>query len=72
MSRFWRVGDELTVTDGVKVLSETGGPMLRDLFAAHALAGLMAAPDYDGTPRDAAKLSYQLADAMLVAREQRA
>jgi hypothetical protein len=45
---------------------------LRDMFAAHALSGLMAAPDYDGSPRDAAKLSYQLADAMMVARKRRA
>jgi hypothetical protein len=43
------------------------GMTLRDWFAGHALAGMIA----EGKWRDAAQAAYQLADEMLKAREVR-
>jgi hypothetical protein len=48
-------------------------PQLRDLFAMHALAGLLAwsPPEHDSqySAEDAARLAYRHADAMLAERE---
>jgi hypothetical protein len=37
---------------------------LRDIFAMHALNGMLASPDYSGTPEQLADYAYQYADAM--------
>ena len=46
-----------------------GGMSLRDYFAAKAMQGLMASPADPESMEVAAKWSYNLADAMLKARE---
>ena len=45
------------------------GMTLRDWYAGQALAGLEANSSVDMTVEDAAVMAYQLADAMLAARE---
>lgn len=48
------------------------GMSLRDYFAAKALAGMLADPSVklnDGRTRNVADLCYEMADAMLAARE---
>lgn len=45
------------------------GMSLRDYFAAKAMQGLMASPECPESMEVAAKCSYNLADAMLKARE---
>lgn len=45
------------------------GMSLRDYFAAKAMQGLMASPECPESMEAAAKWSYNLADAMLKARE---
>lgn len=44
---------------------------LRDLFAMNALNGILASPDYSGTPEQLADYAYQYADAMIKARRMR-
>ena len=49
----------------------SNGMTLRDYFAAKVLNGLLSDPECDsGTAELLAKMSYQVADAMLKAREQ--
>ncbi len=45
------------------------GASLRDLFAAAALAGMLATPNREGFYRDYADDAWKHADAMLRARE---
>jgi hypothetical protein len=42
---------------------------LRDIFAMHALNGMLASPDYSGTPEQLADYAYQYADAMIERRK---
>ena len=42
---------------------------LRDLFAMNALNGMLASPDYSGTPEQLADYAYQYADAMIKERK---
>jgi hypothetical protein len=44
-----------------------GGLTKRELFAAMAMQGLLATPDYECTPASCAKLSVQYADALIEA-----
>ena len=44
---------------------------LRDIFAMHALNGMLASPDYSGTPEQLADYAYKYADAMLNARRKK-
>jgi hypothetical protein len=44
------------------------GMSLRDYFAAAALTGLLANPEFEDTAHDTAKIAYQQADAMLLER----
>lgn len=51
----------------------TGGLTLRDYFAAAALTGLLAYPESHlncGTASQAAKSAFEIADAMIAAREE--
>lgn len=56
-------------------LTSSGIEALRDKFAGQALAGLMSATDRDGiwttstATANAARIAYEAADAMLVARK---
>lgn len=45
-----------------------GGMTLRDWFAGQALAGMLADPNYNETPQDAAARCYRASDAMLAER----
>ncbi len=45
------------------------GMKLRDYFAAKALQGMLAEPSLKATPEEFAQRAYQLADAMLQARD---
>lgn len=46
------------------------GASLRDYFAAKAMQGFSAAPDMNGVPlKEVARQAYDIADAMLEARE---
>jgi hypothetical protein len=45
------------------------GMKLRDYFAATALQGMIAEPSLKATPEEFAQRAYQLADAMLQARD---
>jgi hypothetical protein len=47
-----------------------GGMDLRDYFAAKALQGFLANPKYAEFDHTAVECSYQIADAMMKAREQ--
>lgn len=44
------------------------GMTLRDYFAAKAMSGMLADPDFPGDITDTAKIAYDFADAMLKAR----
>lgn len=46
------------------------GMTLRDIFAAHAMAGMLADPAYSLTPAAGARIAYGLADAMIEHRRQ--
>jgi hypothetical protein len=47
----------------------SGGMSLRDYFAAAAMQGMLASPDGDGHIERYAVGAYQIADAMIAARE---
>ena len=47
----------------------TSGMTLRDWFAGHVVAGLYACPGTAGPISQFCKEAYQIADAMLAARE---
>lgn len=47
----------------------TGGMSLRDYFAAAALQGSLANPQGYSYPSEAVRFAYEVADAMLAARE---
>lgn len=47
-----------------------GGMTLRDYFAAKAMEGLLSSPTDPSSAKAAAEWSYEMADAMLAAREQ--
>ena len=54
--------------------SAARGMILRDWFAGQALMGMVAMKPYEHTPstkQEAAKECYELADAMLAARERK-
>jgi hypothetical protein len=51
-------------------LTHETGMTIRDYFAAKAMQGMMSKTDFDAYYGDVAKWSYELADAMLKAREQ--
>ena len=60
--------EEMRVT-GLAVQPVQPGMSLRDWFAAHALAGMLANPSHEGLPaEDWAHDAYMHADAMLAAR----
>ena len=46
-----------------------GGLTVRDYFAGQATAGLLANPNYNNHVGEDARLAYELADAMIKARE---
>lgn len=50
---------------------EHSGLSLRDWFAGQALAGLCSQKPLPETPRQAAKIAYEAADAMLAARNKK-
>ncbi len=50
---------------------ECNMPDLRDLFAMNALNGILASPDYAGTPEQISDYAYQFADAMIKARNKK-
>ena len=52
------------------VYEVTGGMTLRDYFAAAALQGMLSEPSLRAKPQEFASKSYELADAMLKAREE--
>lgn len=54
--------------DGQQFLAETG-TTLRDYFAAKAMQGLLSDSDIKGKPQKFAEWAYEMADAMLKARE---
>ena len=59
-------------SDAVKDPFDRSGMTLRDYFAAKAMQGMVANPSYsinDWSKRDIAIQSYEMADAMLKARE---
>jgi hypothetical protein len=62
-----------TLPDGDSVVREQTGMSLRDLFAAHAIAGVLASYAVDSVmlpkPADAANRAYGYADAMLARRD---
>jgi hypothetical protein len=45
------------------------GMSLRDYFANHAMVGFLASDDLTDHPSNVAKWSYEMADAMMRARE---
>jgi hypothetical protein len=45
------------------------GMTLRDYFANHAMVGFLASDDLTDHPSNVAKWSYEMADAMMRARE---
>lgn len=50
--------------------SDHDGMQLRDYFAAKAMQGFSAAPDMNGVPlNEVARQAYDVADAMLEARD---
>jgi hypothetical protein len=57
-------------SDGGVILHHEGSPgmALRDYFAARALQGLLANPDFEGTQEGFAIESYRLADLMIAER----
>ena len=44
---------------------------LRDTFAMNALNGILASPDFSGTPANIAKIAYEYADVMIEARKKK-
>ena len=50
---------------------ECNMPDLRDLFAMNALNGILASPDFAGTPYEITKIAYEYADAMMQARKKK-
>ena len=52
-----------------KTGSDDKGMSLKDYFAAHALQGMIAEPSLKATPEEFAQKAYQLAEAMLKARD---
>jgi hypothetical protein len=58
-----------TLSDGDSVIAEQRGMTLRDYFAAQALAGYSGSEHEYATTSATAKHCYDLADAMLRARE---
>lgn len=48
---------------------QANGMALRDYFAAKAMQGLSADPSVDGSCGQIALMAYEMADAMLAARE---
>jgi hypothetical protein len=52
-----------------KTGSDDKGMSLRDYFAAHAMQGMIAEPSLKATPEEFAQKAYQLAEAMLKARD---
>ena len=52
-----------------KTGSMSHGMSLRDYFAAKALQGMIAEPSLKATPEEFAQKAYQLAEAMLKARD---
>jgi len=52
-----------------KTGSDDKGMSLRDYFAAHAMQGMIAEPSLKATPDEFAQKAYQIADAMLKARD---
>lgn len=44
---------------------------LRDFFAMNALNGILASPDFAGTPFVISKIAYEYADAMIQARKKK-
>ena len=55
-----------------KVVDQTKGMTLLDYFAAKAMQGLLANPEWRSLPvADAAAWAYEQADAMLAEREKR-
>jgi hypothetical protein len=56
----------LDTSDWQKV--ENPGMTLRDYFAARAMTGLLACPNYDDYPERTAEACYRLADAMIAER----
>jgi hypothetical protein len=49
--------------------SQSEGMTLRDYFAAKAMQGMLSEPSLRATPEEFATESYNVADAMLKARE---
>jgi len=45
------------------------GMSLKDYFAAHAMQAMIAEPSLKATPEEFAQKAYQLAEAMLKARD---
>ena len=52
-----------------KTGSMSHGMSLKDYFAANALQGMIAEPSLKATPDEFAQKAYQIADAMLKARD---
>ena len=44
---------------------------LRDIFAMNALNGILASPDFSGSPEVITETAYQYADAMIQARKKK-
>ena len=59
--------------DEIELLDDAARVALEDYFAAAALTGLIACPQdlYSGGPTGAARMAYEIADAMLKQREWR-
>lgn len=55
--------------DSIQEMSrKTPDVELRDLFAMNAMNGMLASPDFSGTPEQLADYAYQYADAMIKTR----
>ena len=52
-----------------KTGSDDKGMSLKDYFAAHAMQAMIAEPSLKATPDEFAQKAYQIADAMLKARD---
>lgn len=59
----------VTFKDGGDQVTYEPGMSLRDWFAGHVMAGALADPSFDVPAEDVASLAYEVADAMLSARE---
>jgi hypothetical protein len=58
-----------SVSPRVADIKQQDGMTLRDWFAGQAMQGFIACPDTQGEPEGIATWCYQMADAMLKARE---